>query len=250
MNLFQSIKGAVGLSQVVPEEAFKKWRRENTDPVVRNGACYVPIPGKEELRFYKDKQNLHHLGRYEWARSVLNSSKTRPERVLDCACGVGYGSAQLSKVAGTVDSVDNFRHAILRAKSRYTRPNINWHQMDAANLTDNFEPETFDAVVSFQTIECLEDDRKYLDDIITLLKPGGRLLIDTPVRNRAIAKPDNEHQRRNYSVEGWLDLLLDRFEKVETFDELPQLKMLKRFDFPSNGSIACCTKAGTEMTDS
>ncbi len=244
MNLFQSIKGAIGLPQVVPEEKFKKWRRESTDPVIRSGACYVPIPGKEQLRFYRDKQNQHHLGRYEWACRVLRSGGVPQDRVLDCACGVGYGSARLAEVAGHVDSVDSYNHAILRARGRYDRDNISWHNVDAAELLSHFEPESFDTIVSFQTIECIEDDRKFLADLKTLLKPAGRLLIDTPARSRHIANPDNKHQRRNYSVEEWIDLLLENFDAVEAFDALPERHILVQCDFPSSGSIACCTKEG------
>ena len=102
MNLFQSLREVVGLPRMVPEAEFKKWRREATDPVIRDGACYVPIPGKEDLRFYRDKQNLHHLGRYKWAVAVLSRGNARPKRVLDCACGIGtqaLGLASISSVA-------------------------------------------------------------------------------------------------------------------------------------------------------
>lgn len=246
MNLFQSLSKAVGLSHSVSEEEFKTWRRNSTDPVVRKGLCYVPIPGKEAPSLYRDKQNLHHLGRYEWATSVLRAQDSRSLRVLDCACGVGYGSARLADVASSVDAVDSFRHAILRAESRYARPNITYHHLDAFEIGEHFEPESFDAVVSFQTIECLEDDGKFLDDVLTLLKPGGKLLIDTPARNRKVAKPANEHQLRNYSVEQWLDLLLEKFDDVDAFESLPNREILKQFDFPSNGSIVQCTKPGQE----
>ncbi len=249
MNLFQQLRGAVGFPRVVTEEHFKKWRRESMDPVIRSGSCYVPMPGKEELRFYRDKQNQHHLGRYEWATRVLRAGGVTPERVLDCACGVGYGSAKLAGIAGRVDSVDSNRYAIVRAGSRYARKNIHWHTIDASSLLDYFEPASFDAVVSFQTIECLEDDQRFLSDISTLLKPGGRLLIDTPARSRRIENPDNPHQKRNYSTTEWVDLLLDNFSNVEAFDDLPERRFLAQCDFPSNGSIACCTKAPEGTTD-
>lgn len=247
MNLFQSLKDVVGLPRVVSEEQFKKWRREAMDPVIRSGECYVPMPGKEEVRFYRDKQNLHHLGRYEWAKRVLRSSGQPLERVLDCASGVGYGSAKLAEIAGQVESVDRNRQAIMRAESRYARSNIRWHALDAAELRELFEPESFDAVVSFQTIECLDDDRAFLADVVRLLKPGGRLLIDTPARSRRVEEPKNSHQKRNYSTTEWIDLLLDHFPRVEAFDELPEREFLARCDFPSNGSIVVCSKP--EQTD-
>jgi SAM-dependent methyltransferase len=248
MNLFQSIKGAVGLTPIIDEAQFKQWRRESTDPAIRSGACYVPMPGKEKIKHYRDKQNRHHLGRYEWAKAVLSTDNARPLRVLDCACGVGYGTAMLAEISRYVDGVDIFKSAIRMAKSRYGRPNITWHEMDAADIRDQFADATFDAVVSFQTIECLEGDQKFLGDVLALLKPGGKLLIDTPARNRAVAKPDNPHHLRYYSVQEWIDMLMEKFEQIDAFDSIPEFNLLERYGVPSRGSIAYCTK--TIETDS
>jgi 2-polyprenyl-3-methyl-5-hydroxy-6-metoxy-1,4-benzoquinol methylase len=231
---------SLGVPQRVDEEEFKRWRRESLDPAVRSGALYVPMPGLEDSRHYKDKQNRHHLGRYEWAAKVL--APRQPERVLDAACGAGYGSAILSRVAKSVDALDSFDAAIRLARSRYSQPNISWHLMDVEKIADSFGPDSFDAVVSFQTIECVENDQKFLDDVYAVLKPGGALLIDTPVRKQRVEKPENRFHRRYYSVEDWLDLLVGRFEQVQAFDALPEARMLELLGMPSQGSIAVCTK--------
>ena len=88
MSLLQSIRGAAGRAirrpRQVTEDEFKRWRRESLDPAVRNGACYVPMPGLESTRHYKDKQNRHHLGRYEWA-SHVNTARNNdvPEDAIE-----------------------------------------------------------------------------------------------------------------------------------------------------------------------
>ncbi len=246
MEIVRSLVGAavraVGLSRLIAEEEFKQWRRESLDPAIKSGACYVPMPGFEDSRHYRDKQNRHHLGRYEWALRVLKSRRRPVTRVLDCACGSGYGSAILSRVADRVDSVDRFGAAIRLARSRYSRPNIHWHEVDAGNLRNQFEGESFDAIVSFQTIECIEDDHRLLDDFRCLLKPGGVLLIDTPVRKQRIDRPQNPHHLRNYATDEWIDLLLKRFDTVLTFDALPERTVLERLGMPSKGSVAVCER--------
>jgi 2-polyprenyl-3-methyl-5-hydroxy-6-metoxy-1,4-benzoquinol methylase len=243
-KLFRSILSAtartLGVPKRVDEEEFKRWRRESLDPAVRSGALYVPMPGLEDSRHYKDKQNRHHLGRYEWAARVL--AERQPARVLDAACGAGYGAAILARVARGVDAVDNFEAAIRLARSRYSQPNLSWHLMDVEKLEDSFGAGSFDAVVSFQTIECVENDQKFLDDIYAILKPGGALLIDTPIRKQRVEKPENRFHRRYYGVEDWLDLLVGRFEQVQAFDALPEARMLEQLGMPSQGSIAVCTK--------
>ncbi len=243
-SLFRSMLGAaarsLGFPRWVNEEEFKRWRRESLDPAVRSGALYVPMPGLESTRHYRDKQNLHHLGRYEWAARVLEEH--RPERVLDAACGAGYGSAKLARVAQKVDAVDNYDAAMRLARSRYNLENITWHLMDVEKLDDTFPAGSFDAVVSFQTIECVENDGKFLDDLYRLLKPGGMLLIDTPTRKQRVEQPENRFHRRYYGVEDWLDQLVGRCEQVQAFDALPEARLLERFGMPSQGSIACCVK--------
>lgn len=244
MTFFKSIGERLGRlmgrPRQISEEEFKTWRRESFDPVSRSGACYVPMPGFESTVHYHDKQNLHHLGRYEWAVKVLGALESR-ERVLDCACGVGYGSRKLAEVFRHVDAVDIFDEAIAMARERYDDPRIEWRCMDAARLRDVFKEETFDAIVSFQTIESIADDQKYLDDLRELLKPGGVLLIDTPLRKFRVDQPENRHHRRNYALDDWLDLLKRRFD-ILTFSELPEADFLRARQLPSQGSVVHCTR--------
>ena len=246
MTLLQSISSSLGKllgrPRRIGEEEFKTWRRESLDPVTRSGACYVPMPGFERTIHYRDKQNLHHLGRYEWAVRVLRDLP-KHDAVLDCACGVGYGSRMLADLFERVDAVDVFDKAIEMAQERYDHSSIVWHCLDAAKLTDEFAEAAFDAIVSMQTIESIDDDQKYLDDLDRLLAPGGVLLIDTPLRKFRVDHPQNPHHKRYYGVDEWLDMLSGRFE-ILTFGSLPEASMLESCQMPSQGSIVHCTKRG------
>lgn len=230
----------LGRPRQIGEEEFKAFRRESFDPVTRSGACYVPMQGYESTVHYRDKQNLHHLGRYEWAVKVLGPLSSR-ERVLDCACGVGYGSRKLAEVFERVDAVDVFEEAIEMGRERYDHPRIAWQCVDAARIAEVFKEDCFDAIVSFQTIESIEDDQRLLDDFHDLLKPGGVLLIDTPIRRTRVDRPDNRHHRRYYSLDDWIEMLRRRFE-VRLFDELPEAEFLMRCQLRSQGSIVHCTR--------
>jgi SAM-dependent methyltransferase len=114
--------------------------------------------------------------------------------------------------------------------------------MDVAKLREGFKDGSFDAIVSMQTIESIEDDEKYLDDLKALLKPGGVLLIDTPIRKFRVDIPENPHHKRYYGLDEWIDMLQKRFE-VQAFGSLPEMKFLERCQMPSQGSIVHCTKA-------
>lgn len=244
MSLIDSFRSTLdrlrGRPRRIGEEEFKTFRRESFDPVTRSGACYVPMPGYESTVHYEDKQNLHHLGRYEWAVRVLAKRPDRG-RVLDCACGVGYGSRKLAEVFEQVEAVDVFDEAIAMARERYDHPRIAWRCMDAVRLRDVFKEQSFDAIVCFQTIESIAGDKKLLDDFLELLKPGGVLLIDTPLRKQHVDRPENRHHKRYYALDEWIDLLRRRFD-IQTFSDLPESAFLRDRQMPSLGSIVYCTR--------
>lgn len=60
--------------------------------------AYIDQPNPPEINTKAGrlrKQAIHHLGRYEWAALVL--SNMNPGRILDVACGAGYGSYLLAR---------------------------------------------------------------------------------------------------------------------------------------------------------
>ena len=240
-SIISSVGKILGMPKQIGEEEFKEQRRSSRDPVTRSGVCYVPMEGFESTRHYKDKQNLHHLGRYEWAARVLRDLPVRGA-VLDCASGSGYGSLKLAEVFEKVEAVDHFAEAIEMARERYDDPKINWHCLDVAKLRNVFADESFDAIVCMQTIEFVDGDQAFLDDLRALLKPEGILLIDTPIRKHRVEQPENPHHKRYYGVDEWLEMLQSRFE-VSAFQALPEADFLKKCQMPSQGSIVHCKKS-------
>jgi len=114
-----------------------------------------------------------HLHRYKIAE-MFCENKT----VLDIACGEGYGTNLLSKIAKTVAGVDIDNQTIAEAKLKYTSPNIEFAQGDTSNIP--FPSSTFDAVVSFETIEHHDKHDEMIKEINRVLKPDGVFIISTP----------------------------------------------------------------------
>jgi SAM-dependent methyltransferase len=116
-----------------------------------------------------------HTERYEFALKFVHSG-----RVLDCACGAGYGSEMLAKAGdGTqlVVGVDIDPLAIEHARANHGGDRIEFVCADAIR----FESEAFDTIVSFETIEHVPDPHPMLDNFTRLLKPGGILIASVPV---------------------------------------------------------------------
>ncbi|MCC7328467.1 MAG: class I SAM-dependent methyltransferase [Burkholderiales bacterium] len=117
-----------------------------------------------------------HWHRYAFARRHVAG-----RRVLDVACGEGYGSALLAEVAAQVTGIDIAEDAIARARIVYAaRPNLRFDSSAAAALP--LPDGAVDVVVSFETIEHLPavDQPRMLAEIARVLAPNGLLLLSSP----------------------------------------------------------------------
>lgn len=117
-----------------------------------------------------------HLERYAFAAKHCTSGQ-----LLDIACGLGYGTAELSKnenIAALV-GVDIDQGAVSIATSRYSSRRIGFLQSDAL---DYMPSQKFDAVVSLETVEHLTDPHRFLEHVgKNLLRQGGTFIPSVPV---------------------------------------------------------------------
>ena len=119
----------------------------------------------------------NHLHRYRFAASQL--APMQPKRVLDVACGVGYGAEHLHRTMGCeVVGVDRDAQTIKAATRLYGGEQVRFVQGDAEALATVAPP--FDAIVSFETIEHLPHPERLLQRSRELLRPGGVFIGSTP----------------------------------------------------------------------
>ena len=119
-----------------------------------------------------------HCHRYAFARRFVDG-----RRVLDAACGEGYGAALLAGVARSVVGVDVDAAVVAAATARYgQRPNLSFEAASVTRLP--LADASVDAVVSFETIEHLPaaDQPQMLAEFARVLAPGGILILSSPNR--------------------------------------------------------------------
>jgi len=152
-----------------------------------------------------------HLAVYEWI-----AARVAGERVLDMACGEGYGSEILAQRAGSVTGVDANPEAHEHARLRYRAANLRFER----GLVETWgEPGVLDAVVFLQTIEHVQDTAAVLGHFRTLLAPGGVAYVSTPnlltLAPPGAVKSGNPWHIKEYRAEEFRELCQSVFTHVE-----------------------------------
>jgi GT2 family glycosyltransferase/SAM-dependent methyltransferase/glycosyltransferase involved in cell wall biosynthesis len=131
--------------------------------------------GERFIPTEEGKIQLEHYHRYAVVRDLVAG-----KRVLDVACGEGYGSSMLAEVAVAVTGVDISSEAVLHAEATYVKPNLTYLEGSATALP--FADASFDVVVSFETIEHLAGQAEMVSELRRVLRPEGILIISSPNR--------------------------------------------------------------------
>lgn len=131
-----------------------------------------------------------HLERYRWAATRLHG-----DRVLDAACGVGYGAAILAEAGPSVLGVDRDAEALERARIRHGGERVHFERVEdlLAPAGQVAGTSQFDTVVSLETIEHLAHPITFLRRVHGLLTPAGRLIVSAPVREQPGDNPYHLH---------------------------------------------------------
>lgn len=117
------------------------------------------------------------------AEGLIAAAQLRPgEQVLDIACGTGIvarlAAAQVIP-SGTVSGADINPGMIAEARRACEDvANIDWHETDAASLP--FPNDSFDVVLCQMGIQFFPAKLPPLKEMRRVLRPGGRVLVNTP----------------------------------------------------------------------
>ncbi len=118
-----------------------------------------------------------------WHRYSVMLPLARGRRVLDAACGEGYGSWLLAQSAAEVVGVDVDGVAVRHARARYaSRPNLRYVQASCTALP--LPAAGADLIASFETIEHLQGQEAMIAEFRRVLAPSGALVISSP--NKAV----------------------------------------------------------------
>ncbi len=154
-----------------------------------------------------------HQAVYEWI-----AQRVAGARVIDMACGEGYGAATLALSAAEVVGVDANPEAYEHARLRYLEPNLSFERA----LVERYgQPGAYDAVSFLQTIEHVANPEDVLRHFRGLLAPGGAVYVSTPnlltIAPRGANKSDNPWHVKEYLAHEFRAVCESVFDSVELY---------------------------------
>lgn len=176
----------------------------------------MKFTGERYIPTEDGKIRLEHYHRYAVVLDLVAGKD-----ILDIASGEGYGSFLMADTARTVLGVDISDEAVLNAKNSYSslKDNLNFSVGSAIDL--DLEDNSFDVVVSFETIEHLAEQNEMLAELRRVLKPDGVLVMSSP--NRPIYSEEsgehNEFHVKELDFSEFDQLLHREFDAVNYYGQ-------------------------------
>ena len=118
---------------------------------------------------------------FELRRRFLIDVLNPGERLLDLGCGEGHFGAAASEAGAEVLAVDVAEEALRRASSLH--PGLDVRLIDGEGDWE-LGDAGFDVVWAGEVIEHVADTASWLSELRRVLRPGGRLLLSTPLLGR------------------------------------------------------------------
>ena len=149
-----------------------------------------------------------HLTRY-LAATAMCAGKD----VLDIASGSGYGSHELATTARSVVGVDISEEAVAYAQATYPSDNLEFRVGSGTAIP--LDDDSVDVVITFETIEHIDDYRTFVAEMRRVLRPGGVAIVSTP--NDLEYEENNHFHLHEFERAELLELLRPDFPVIEEY---------------------------------
>ena len=178
----------------------------------------LPLTGERTLPDVPEENYWYrrHLVVYEWIAERVGG-----RRVVDMACGEGYGSDVLAGAAAERGRRRRQPGGPRARPAALPRPNLRFER----DLVESFA-EPCDAVVFLQTIEHVQDPGAILEHFKSMLAPGGVAYVSTPnlltLAPAGAEKSDNPWHVHEYRAEEFRALCEAHFAAGRAARPLPR----------------------------
>lgn len=161
---------------------------------------------------------------YVFQRSILayhHAASLVSGDVLEIGTGMGYGIEVIAPSAKKYVTVDKSQ-----AYDATLPVNATFQQMEVPPI--GFADESFDYVISFQVIEHIKHDKKFVKEVSRILRKGGKFIVSTP--NAPTSLTRNPWHIREYTELEFKDLLSNGFSHIEAFGVNGNEKVMQYYE--------------------
>ncbi len=149
-----------------------------------------------------------HYTRYFAAEGIIKG-----KIVLDIASGSGYGTKMLAEKAKHVYGVDVNEQAVNYSKKHFGSKNIEYLVGDGIRIP--LDDNSVDVVITFETIEHIEDYRAFIKEVKRVLRPDGVAIVSTP--NDLEFAEGNHFHLHEFEYEELVGLLKKDFKNIKPY---------------------------------
>ena len=170
-----------------------------------------------------ERVSLEKSDNYVFQRSVLayhRAAELVSGDILEIGTGSGYGVEVIAPKATRYITID--KHL---PQNPLQLDNVEYYEMEVPPI--DFESGSFDAVVSFQVIEHIEEDIDFVREVARVLRPGGKFVVSTP--NAPMSLTRNPWHVREYNADELRNLLECHFSKVEAYGVIGNEKVMEYY---------------------
>lgn len=155
--------------------------------------------GERQMKRRLEDVAPNHRARYEWAIGSL-LKRGVSGRVVDAACGIGYGSKMLAEAGFDVLAIDRSPDAEIVQQEFFAHPNVKF-TLDTLPAIDG----DFAAAVTIETVEHIEDAPTWLAN----LRSRCKWLVASVPNESVVPFGDGKHPYhfRHYTLAEFTDLL-------------------------------------------
>jgi 2-polyprenyl-3-methyl-5-hydroxy-6-metoxy-1,4-benzoquinol methylase len=147
-----------------------------------------------------------HLIRYAFATKYAKVG-----RILDVACGTGYGLKVMGWLGAEKFGADIDKESVDFSKEFNQSDFFHTINFERQSLTAYFTVGKFELITSFETIEHLDDPNLFLQGIKDCLKDDGKFIYSIPLAN------PSKYHKVVYTFESAYELITKYFEHEELF---------------------------------
>jgi len=168
------------------------------------------VPGKMEnyIGTY-----VEHLTRYVFCLGFCINKK-----VMDIACGTGYGLELISSVAESGIGVDIDQKALEFAKENYKFYGKSFifvqRDLEKETLNSGFFGKILDTITSFETIEHLANPDFFLENVKEILREDGHFIFSIPINN------PSKYHKISYTKQEAKALMDKHFSKIQWLSQV------------------------------